>query len=165
MKDVKLDVMLSNKNVMLRNDVEEERDKEERDKEERDKEERDKEERDKEERDKEEDLEREKERRKEEISTWSTDFSLEACNYYEKAGFGTISQITLDKITDMVNEFTLEWFKGAVDIAVMRNKKSLSYVQGVLNNWRAEGREEKNGSTSHHKKDASSLYDFSMFGG
>jgi DnaD/phage-associated family protein len=150
MKDVKFDVMLCNKNVMLRNAVEEERDKEEL------------------ERDKEEELERDKEKEKskeENNSMWSSDFSLEGCKYYEVAGFGTVSKITLDKIEDLIQEFTYEWFKDAIDIAVMRNKKSLSYVQGVLNNWRAEGRGENNGPTSHYKKDASNLYDFSMFGG
>lgn len=115
---------------------------------------------------KKEDIEKEREKRKEEDnSVSSADFSLEGCKYYEKAGFGTVSQITLDKISDMVNEFTFQWFKDALDIAVMRNKKSLSYVQGVLNNWRAEGRREKNEPTSRYKEDASSMYDFSEFGG
>jgi predicted phage replisome organizer len=114
---------------------------------------------------KKEDIEREKEERREDMSQLSTDLSLEGCKYYEKAGFGTVSQITLDKISSLVIEFSFEWFKDAIDIAVMRNKKSLSYVNGVLNNWRSEGREEKNEHTSNHKENASSMYDFSMFGG
>lgn len=114
---------------------------------------------------KKEDIEREKEERREVMSQSSTDLPLEGCKYYEKAGFGTVSPIIFDKISCLVIEFSFEWFKDAIDVAVMRNKKSLSYVNGVLNNWRSEGREEKNGSTSQDKENASSMYDFSKFGG
>ena len=49
--------------------------------------------------DKEKERREEKEKRKEENnSRWSNDFSLEGCKYYETAGFGTVSKITLDKL-------------------------------------------------------------------
>lgn len=114
---------------------------------------------------KKEDIEREKEERREDMSLSSVDIPLVGCKYYEKAGFGTVSPIILEKISFLVTEFSFEWFKDAIDVAVMRNKKSLSYVNGVLNNWRSEGRDYNNESSSYHKENASSMYDFSKFGG
>lgn len=54
-------------------------------------------------------------------------------------GFGVITPLLADKIRDLADEYTVSWVKEAVSIAVTKNKRSLSYVEGILRRGRAEG--------------------------
>ena len=88
----------------------------------------------------------------------SSDKTIEACKYFESAGFGTINQIVMQKMEDLVTRFSFQWVKDAIDTSVIRGKRKLSYVEGILINWRTEGREENkignNGQNRNSSKSA-----------
>ncbi len=58
---------------------------------------------------------------------------------FEQNGFGTISGIVKDELVGLLDEFSPEWIIEAFKIAVKANKRTLNYVEGILNNWRAQG--------------------------
>lgn len=100
------------------------------------------------------DIERE-ERREEENSSSSITPTIEVCKHYEKAGFGTVNHVSMQKIEALIEIYTKEWVKDAIDTAVLNGKYKLTYVDGILQNWKAEGRnkkEVKHGSTSTSNK-------------
>ena len=47
-------------------------------------------------------------------------------------------------ITELVNEYSVEELKKAVDIADDNQKHTLSYVKGILKHRRADGEKKKN---------------------
>ena len=109
--------------------------------------------------DKEEDKEKEREKEIESpVVSKSSDKTIEACKYFESAGFGTINQIVMQKMEDLVTRFSFQWVKDAIDTSVIRGKRKLSYVEGILINWRTEGREENkignNGQNRNSSKSA-----------
>lgn len=54
--------------------------------------------------------------------------------------FGRIlSSVEIEKINIWISEFNIEILKYAVTIAVMNNKKTFSYVEGILKNWKGKG--------------------------
>ncbi|KOC33879.1 Lin1244/Lin1753 domain-containing protein [Clostridium botulinum] len=62
---------------------------------------------------------------------------------YESCGFGTISSFIKDELEDMVNNFTFEWTKEALEIATTNGVRNLKYVRSILNNWKAKGKDYK----------------------
>ena len=69
--------------------------------------------------------------------------------------FGMLSPTIADSLSEMLDEYKspsliVEAFKEAA----MQNKRKLSYVEGILKNWRAEG---KNGKTAKQPAKAKSL--------
>ena len=76
------------------------------------------------------------------------DKSIKACKYYEKAGFSTVNSIILEKIGALVEIYTYEWVIDAMDVAVLNNRRTLNYVEGILRNWRANGRKNLGGDLS-----------------
>lgn len=48
-------------------------------------------------------------------------------------------QIELDKLTDDVERYSAKWVLAAIQRAVIRNKRSLGYIEGILNNWQTDG--------------------------
>src|SRR5471030_1574752 len=51
---------------------------------------------------------------------------------YENCGFGTINNFTKEKLETMVNDFTFEWTKKALEIATTNGARNLKYVQRIL---------------------------------
>lgn len=66
------------------------------------------------------------------------DISLIA-NEFEQNGFGTINVTVKEMIVDLLEEYSVEWIQEAMKIAVKNNKRKLSYVEGILQNWRRNG--------------------------
>lgn len=67
------------------------------------------------------------------------------CAVYEKE-FGFLSPIAADQLSDILNEYkSTQMILDAFAESVTSNKRSLRYVEGILRNWRAEG---KNGKTA-----------------
>lgn len=64
---------------------------------------------------------------------------------YEGCGYGTISSYIKESLDSMVNDFTFEWTKEALEIGTTSGSRNLKYVQGILNNWRSKGKVNKNG--------------------
>lgn len=69
---------------------------------------------------------------------------------YESCGFGTISSFIKDELEDMVNNFTFEWTKEALEIATTNGARNLKYVRSILNNWKSKGKDYK---PKQYKKD------------
>ncbi|NSB15941.1 Lin1244/Lin1753 domain-containing protein [Clostridium beijerinckii] len=59
---------------------------------------------------------------------------------YENCGFGTINNFTKEQLEALVNDFSFEWTKEAIEIAATNKARDLRYVQRVLENWRDRGK-------------------------
>lgn len=59
---------------------------------------------------------------------------------YENCGFGTINNFTKEQLEIMVNDFSFEWVKEALEIATTNGARNLKYVQRILENWRDKGK-------------------------
>lgn len=68
--------------------------------------------------------------------------SLNLYRIFENEGFGTISPVIADQIADLELTYTARWVYEAMRKAVIKNKRNLSYVSGILKNWKAEGIDE-----------------------
>ncbi len=58
---------------------------------------------------------------------------------FEQNGFGTISSIVRESIVNLVDNYSTTWIQEAMKIAVKNNKRKLSYVEGILQNWNRDG--------------------------
>ena len=58
---------------------------------------------------------------------------------FESNGFGTINHTIKEMLTDLIDDYSTEWVLEAMKIAVKNNKRTLSYVEGILQNWKANG--------------------------
>ena len=65
-------------------------------------------------------------------------------SYFQQRGFVSISSMMAQDITELVNEYSIEEVKKAVDIADENQKHTLSYVKGILKHRRADGEKQKN---------------------
>ncbi|MCF6461471.1 Lin1244/Lin1753 domain-containing protein [Clostridium sp. Cult3] len=79
------------------------------------------------------------------------DISLIA-NEFEQNGFGTINFAVKEMIIDLLNEYSTEWIQEAIKVAVKNNKRKLSYVEGILQNWRRDGGMKLGGGSSGTNK-------------
>lgn len=62
---------------------------------------------------------------------------------YESCGYGEISEFIEDKLRNMINKFSFEWTKEALEIGVINGVKKLKYVQAILNAWSIKGKDYK----------------------
>lgn len=53
---------------------------------------------------------------------------------------GICSPITLDRLKDITANYPLEWIKDAINVAVLREKRNLSYIEAILRRWKQEGK-------------------------
>ncbi len=56
---------------------------------------------------------------------------------------GHLTPMIREQIIDWVENHPILWVEDAIKIAVERNKRRVDYVNGILKNWRIEGRGEK----------------------
>ena len=80
---------------------------------------------------------RKEEKRKEEKSILKLQ---ELVTMYESCGFGQINYIISQKLQVMTETYSGNWIKEAFEIAVSANKYRLDYVNGILENWRRNGK-------------------------
>lgn len=107
------------------------------------------------EREEERDKDIDKEREENTVSLSAKDNLIEVCKFYESAGFGTINLITQQKLEDLIERYSKEWVKDAIETSVLRGKYRLTYVEGILQNWKSEGREKKGGAKSGTRSNSS----------
>ena len=50
-----------------------------------------------------------------------------------------MSGIEYEKINNWMSEFNVDILKYAITIAVMNQKKTFAYVEGILKNWKGKG--------------------------
>jgi len=70
------------------------------------------------------------------------DYEYNPFRVFEQEGFGTISPIIKDQIDDMVQTYGSRWVCEAMKRSVVAGKRKVSYVDGILKNWKAEGIDE-----------------------
>lgn len=58
---------------------------------------------------------------------------------FESEGFGTISSVIGEKLGMLIDDYGERWVIEAMKVAVIKGKRSLSFVEGVLKNWKADG--------------------------
>lgn len=59
---------------------------------------------------------------------------------FEQNGFGTINLTTKEMLVNLIEEYSSEWVLDAIEVAVKNNARRLSYVEGILKKWKAEGK-------------------------
>ncbi|OBA07866.1 DNA replication protein DnaD [Paenibacillus polymyxa] len=69
------------------------------------------------------------------------DSSLNPYRYYEN-GFGIMSPVVRDNIDDLSKEYGDRWLCEAMKIAILRGKRNMAYVHGILKSWHADGIDE-----------------------
>jgi len=67
----------------------------------------------------------------------------EVYNCYEQSGFGLLNATLIEMIDIDVQMFGKEWVIDAMKEAVKQNRYKLNYVEGILRNWKADGRNPK----------------------
>lgn len=58
---------------------------------------------------------------------------------FESNGFGTINITVKEMLIKLLEEYSVEWIIEAIKVAVKNNKRTLRYVEGILQNWRKSG--------------------------
>ena len=69
------------------------------------------------------------------------------------------SDIEKDKLLDMAESYGPKACLKAIERAVMRNKRSLAYIQGILRNWQANGYDETDHAQEQKASEDTSQYD------
>lgn len=64
---------------------------------------------------------------------------------FESEGFGTISVTIRDKLCELLDDYGERWVVDAMKLSVVKGKRKLSFTEGVLKNWKADGRDETRG--------------------
>lgn len=81
------------------------------------------------------------EREQEEEKEQEQGIVVNSYSVFQSEGFGTISSYLKQEIDAMVDEYSDEWVCDAMRTAVKSGKRKLTFVQGILKNWRADGRD------------------------
>jgi DnaD/phage-associated family protein len=63
----------------------------------------------------------------------------EVYHAYQDAGYGTINYTTKEMLVSLVEEYGPAWVIQALKIGLKNNKRKLSYVEGILQNWKRDG--------------------------
>ena len=79
-------------------------------------------------------------------------------------GYGTLNKTLLDKLLADIEIYSLEWLIKAIEIGNSRDKRTYSYLKGILENWKTEGyKEGDNGGARQNlekSEDKWSKYEF-----
>lgn len=59
--------------------------------------------------------------------------------HLEKNFVRTISPLEYEKLKDWLRDFNENMIKHAIDLAILNNKKTFSYIAGILKNWKSNG--------------------------
>lgn len=63
--------------------------------------------------------------------------------YYEECGFGLLNTTITEMLDADIEIFSKAWVIDAMKEAVRQNRYKLTYVEGILRNWKADGRDKK----------------------
>lgn len=61
---------------------------------------------------------------------------------FESEGFGTLSSFLAERLGLLIDQYTEKWVCEAMKRAALQGKRNLSYVEGILRRWQAEGIDE-----------------------
>lgn len=61
---------------------------------------------------------------------------------FESEGFGTVSSVLIQKISDLIDDYGERWVVEAMKTAAVAGKRNMLYVQGILKRYRTSGVDE-----------------------
>ena len=64
-------------------------------------------------------------------------------DFYSKSGFGLLNQTLMEMLDVDIEMYGKEWVKDALTEAVRNGKYKLNYAEGILRNWKSNGRDKK----------------------
>lgn len=67
---------------------------------------------------------------------------MNAFQLFESEGFGTLSSFLAERLGLLIDQYTEKWVCEAMKRAALQGKRTLSYVEGILRRWQAEGIDE-----------------------
>jgi DNA replication protein len=88
------------------------------------------------------------------------DLSVERPNVFTlyEQNIGPLTPLIAERLQDFEATYPAGWIEEAIQIAVARNKRNLSYVDAVLNRWQAEGRQDNRARTGDGERFISGKY-------
>jgi phage replication O-like protein O len=57
-----------------------------------------------------------------------------------QSDFGLVTESVRDTLLDLIDDYPAEWIGEAMGLAVMNEKRTLAYVNGILKRWRRDGK-------------------------
>lgn len=69
---------------------------------------------------------------------------------YEECGFGLLNKMLMEMIDADIELYSKEWLIEAMKESVKQGKYKYSYVEGILRNWRTNGKEDHHGGTGQN---------------
>lgn len=82
----------------------------------------------------------EEQKQEEETVVVAVDVNKEIFNDYARAGFGIASSTQADQLIEIEKTYGYEWTRDAIKEAAINNILRITYVEGILKNWKAKGR-------------------------
>jgi DnaD/phage-associated family protein len=79
---------------------------------------------------------------KQNLSSGGSSNAREIFTCFESEGFGTLTGLLVDRLNDLIDDYSEAWVLEAMKESAIQNKRSLSYITGILKRWRAEGIDE-----------------------
>lgn len=64
-------------------------------------------------------------------------------DFYSKSGFGLLNQTLMEMLDTDIEMYGKEWVKDALTESVRNGKYKLNYAEGILRNWKSNGRDKK----------------------
>lgn len=64
---------------------------------------------------------------------------IDLLSSFEELGFGTINKLIYSDLEIFAKEYTAVWVKAAMEEAVRKGVRNLSYVKAILENWKVNG--------------------------
>ncbi|MBU3195685.1 DUF4373 domain-containing protein [Clostridium algidicarnis] len=90
---------------------------------------------------------------KTEKSSCSSFENKDIYSIYEECGFGLLNKMLMEMIDADIELYSKEWLIDAMKEAVKQGKYKYSYVEGILRNWKTNGKEKTNGTNERYIKD------------
>ena len=71
-----------------------------------------------------------------------TDYA-DVCTAIESNGFGMMTPYVAEQVQQLLTDYPKDWIVDAMKVSISQNKRKLSYTEGILRRWRADGRRER----------------------
>jgi len=70
------------------------------------------------------------------------DLTIERPNVYKlyEQNIGPLTPLIAEHLTDLEKDYSLEWIRDAIEVAIVNNARKLAYIEAVLKRWREQGR-------------------------
>jgi len=73
------------------------------------------------------------------VGTPTSDDLKRVVHEYTSCGFGMLTSTKGEMLDGLIQDYSAEWVIAALKVGAEQNKHSISYVRGILENWRRSG--------------------------